>query len=280
MGSVAPALAAATGGTGQANQITHLSGTDGAWALATIGVFVLLAGIVVIIGRRWLEGPKSQKSGDATGATKTETGTGTGATGGASTATDSGGSTLVRSWLAISLVGGLLVLVPLSFWLDNTSLQSTLVGGVVANAGAAVAFYFASKSADQAQSNILAAALGTALVPNLIGKDSPGAHAAVAATPFRLEVHPATPADGARVVSQTPVANQSATAGAPVAATFAGPVPNIVGKSLDIAQSLVEAAGLQLDPSPVKPDSTTVVRTQDPTAGGIPNGLKVRATFG
>ncbi len=279
MGSIAPALAAITGGTGQTNQFTHLSGADGAWALAVIGVFVLLAGIVVIIGRRWLEGPKSQNSGDATAANKTESGTG--ATRGASTATDSGGgSTLVRSWLAISLVGGLLILVPLSFWLDNTSLQSTLVGGVVANAGAAVAFYFASKSSDQAQNNILAAALGTALVPNLIGKDSPGAHAAVAATPFRLEVHPATPADGARVVSQTPVANQSATAGAPVAATFAGPVPDIVGTSLAIAQSLVEAAGLRLDPSPVKPDSTTVVRTQDPAAGGIPSGLKVRATFG
>ena len=40
-------------------------------------------------------------------------------------------STLVRSWLAISLVGGLLIFAAVSFWLDDTTLRSTLIGGVI-----------------------------------------------------------------------------------------------------------------------------------------------------
>ena len=48
------------------------------------------------------------------------------------------------------------------------------MGGLAANAGAAVAFYFASKSSDQARKDILTAAFGTTLVPDLVGQGSPG----------------------------------------------------------------------------------------------------------
>ena len=260
------AAGTATTSTGSSG-ISHLSGGDRALSLALIVGFVLLAGAVVILGRRVLEGPPPQASKTA------------GAPGGSVTPGGTPDSTLVRSWVAISLVGGLLIFVTLSFWLDDTQLRNVLIGGVVANAGAAIAFYFASKSSDQARKDILAAALPSTLVPNLVGKDLPGAHEAIASTPLRLEVHPATPGAGAQVVTQTPTANQSAPSGSPVAATFAGPVPDLTGLSLDQARSKLAAVGLQLEPSPAQPASSAVVTHQDPLPAAAPTGLKVQATF-
>ena len=57
---------------------------------------VVLAGVVVIVGRYWLEGSKRQPSGTAAAQPGTEA------------PAETGDSTLVRSWSAISLVGGLL----------------------------------------------------------------------------------------------------------------------------------------------------------------------------
>ena len=264
--SSGPAFAATS-----TTSVTHLTGANRAWSIAVIAAFVVLAGVVVIVGRYWLEGSKRQPSGTAAA----QPGTGAPA--------ETGDSTLVRSWLAISLVGGLLIFVALSFWIDDTTLRSTLVGGLVANAGAAVAFYFASKSSDQARKDILTAAFGTTLVPDLVGKDLPGVHEAIATSPLRLESHPATPGDGAQVVTQTPGANQSVTAGTTVAATFAGPVPDLTGKTLDQAKSLLTAVGLQLAPTPENPGSATVVTSQEPKGGPgsvAPPDLKVHATFG
>jgi hypothetical protein len=66
---------------------------------------------------------------------------------------------VVRSWIAISLVMGLLVFCAAAFLVEETSLRSTLFGGLIASVSAAVAFYFSSKSADQARSDILKAAI-------------------------------------------------------------------------------------------------------------------------
>ena len=73
------------------------------------------------------------------------------------------------------------------------------------------------------------------------------------------------------------------TAGTTVAATFAGPVPDLTGKTADQAKSLLTAVGLQLVPTPENPGSATVVTSQDPKGGpGLvaPTDLKVHATFG
>jgi hypothetical protein len=100
--------------------------------LVVVVVGMLLAGGVVIIGRARL--------------------------GGAPDSAESGGS-VIRSWIAISLVMGLLVFCAAAFLVEETSLRSTLFGGLIASVSAAVAFYFSSKSADQARSDILKAAV-------------------------------------------------------------------------------------------------------------------------
>jgi hypothetical protein len=64
---------------------------------------------------------------------------------------------IVRSWLAISLVLGLLTACAAAFELDDPKLRSTLLGGLVASVGAATAFYFSSKGADTARADILKA---------------------------------------------------------------------------------------------------------------------------
>lgn len=72
---------------------------------------------------------------------------------------NSGAGSVVRSWIAISLVMGLLVFCATAFLINDASLRSTLFGGLIASVGAAVAFYFSSKGADQARADILNAAV-------------------------------------------------------------------------------------------------------------------------
>jgi hypothetical protein len=64
---------------------------------------------------------------------------------------------IVRSWLAITLVIGLLTTTAASFELDDAQLRNMLIGGLVASVGAATAFYFSSKGADAARADILKA---------------------------------------------------------------------------------------------------------------------------
>jgi Putative Ig domain len=64
---------------------------------------------------------------------------------------------IVRSWLAITLVLGLLTTSAAAFELDDPQLRNTLLGGLVASVGAATAFYFSSKGADAARADILKA---------------------------------------------------------------------------------------------------------------------------
>src|SRR3954451_11489830 len=126
------------------SSVIYLTGSNAGWLLATVVGFVLLAGFVVVGGRRLLlPGSRAGRllsSKNASGDNKGRSNRGS---------THDSDRTVVRSWLAISLVGGLLIFVAASFWLDDSTLRSTLVGGLVANAGAAVAFYFASRASDE-----------------------------------------------------------------------------------------------------------------------------------
>jgi hypothetical protein len=87
---------------------------------------VIAAGVVIMVGRNWL---KSGQDGQA--------------------------ASLIRSWIAISLVIELLIFCAATLLGTDTSLQSTLLGGLIASTGAAIAFYFSSKGADQARADIL-----------------------------------------------------------------------------------------------------------------------------
>jgi hypothetical protein len=66
---------------------------------------------------------------------------------------------VIRSWIAISLVMGLPVFCATAFLINDASLRSTLYGGLIASVGAAIAFYFSSKAADQSRADVLNAAV-------------------------------------------------------------------------------------------------------------------------
>ncbi len=78
---------------------------------------------------------------------------------------------VVRGWLAILLVSGLLLFCAVSFFVTDAAPRNLLIGGIVASAGTVTAFYFASKSNEQTQKNFLEAAFGTSSVdfPDLAG---------------------------------------------------------------------------------------------------------------
>src|SRR5262249_35243953 len=158
-----------------------------------------------------------------------------------------------RSWLAVSLVGGLLVFTAVSFWLDDTQLRNTLIGGVVASAGAAAAFYFASKGADRAREDILGAALPAITVPNVVGKSRAEAEAALARLPVRADLDPATAAPESQVLEQYPLANQTTPTGSHISLKLAGPVPKLDGMTPAEAQAALERVNLALDSDPPAP---------------------------
>jgi hypothetical protein len=170
--------------TSTSTSVPTLSGSRDIAIVAIVVGGVLLSGLVVILGRKILGG-------------------------GSSTATDSS-SSLVRSWIAISLVGGLLVFCAASFGINDPSLRSTLFGGLVASVGAAVAFYFSTKSADQARQDLLTATQGTSTVPDITGNGTStvsDAQATLAASSLQLAVDDPSAGKEAVVKDQTPAAN-------------------------------------------------------------------------
>src|SRR6266516_3437160 len=58
---------------------------------------------------------------------------------------------VVRSWIALTLVAGLVLFGAVTFAINDPKLRSTVFGGLTASVGAAVAFYFSSKTSDQAR---------------------------------------------------------------------------------------------------------------------------------
>lgn len=112
--------------------------------------------------------------------------------------------TIIRSWLAVVLVAGLLLFATGSFFIANANLQSLLMGGVIASAGTAVAFYFSSKQSEQTQQNLLNASLGNQIVlPDLTAGTVGDAKKIALALQLTLVVPPGAP-DGAAVTSTSP----------------------------------------------------------------------------
>ena len=216
-------LAVTTSTTGTTSATATLSHGDLVLVLILTILAVLLSGLVVIRGRSVLA-PKTTTStpaaADKTGrrpilARRTRTTTST------VSGQDAEGpdTTLIRSWLAIALVAGLLLFCAVAFGIDDQSLRSTLIGGLVASSSGVVAFYFSSKSADQARSDLLSAALGTTEVPDLKGMTLGDAKAAMAAIALSLHVDPATADDTSTVTHQSPSPHASVRPGGVVSVT-------------------------------------------------------------
>src|SRR5262249_37900076 len=136
-GSGGPGCAAATGVPAGKGVIVMLAAPDGSsnLVLSTPAVLtllgfviagVLLAGVLVV----WAISPTKRKTVDPA-------------------------KSVVRSWIAVSLVLGLLVFCGASFMISDAKLRSTLFGGLIASTGSAVAYYFSSRAADQARADIL-----------------------------------------------------------------------------------------------------------------------------
>ncbi len=143
-----------------------------------------------------------------------------------STSTDQSDQSVVRSWIAVTLVGGLVLFCAVTFTISNQQLQSTLFGALTASAGAAVAFYFSSKNADQARQDILNATFGTDTVPALKGDTKDQATAKLATSSFKLEIDPnSSTATDATVSTQAPPANSLARKGSTVTITLTDPPP-------------------------------------------------------
>jgi uncharacterized iron-regulated membrane protein len=124
---------------------------------------------------------------------------------------------LVRSWLALTLVIGLVLFCGVSLFLSDTNLRSVLIGGLTASAGTAIAFYFSSKSADQARQDILKVTFGSETVPDLKGCTREKALGRLGQTSLQLVVDPASSTAGdATVVSQMPVKDSQVLKGSQV----------------------------------------------------------------
>ncbi|PWI13009.1 hypothetical protein DI272_01795 [Streptomyces sp. Act143] len=127
---------------------------------------------------------------------------------------------VVRSWLAIAFAAGALILVPITFALQDSTTRNVLIGALVATLSAATTFYFTTKSAQEAQQNLLKAQ-GTERVPDLVGFTLTEARKITSVSSLILDVDPNTP-DGQnkRVRTVQPTAGTEITKGAHVTLTL------------------------------------------------------------
>jgi len=134
-----------------------------------------------------------------------------------------GDKTFVRSWLSVVLVAGLLLFGLASFFIDDDNLRSLLMGGVIASAGTATAFYFASKAATDTQQNLLKAAFGgptTAVLPKLAGLTVSQGRLVADALRLDLVTDPADAPDTGIIASTNPNEAAPVRAGDTVTATI------------------------------------------------------------
>ena len=101
---------------------------------------------------------------------------------------------IIRALLALVLVGALVILAGASFSSSNSDTSNLLIGGVVASASGAVAFYFATRGAQDAQKDVLSAALGMETVPVLTALTVTQAQTALSKTSLKLQLPTAAPA--------------------------------------------------------------------------------------
>jgi hypothetical protein len=107
--------------------------------LVLLGIIVLgmlAAGLVVIYGRGQLGGGDTDQA-----------------------------PSLIRSWIAVALVMGLLIFCAAALYLPDATTRSTMFGGLIASVGAAVAFYFSSQGADKARQDVLNTAVALSQGP-------------------------------------------------------------------------------------------------------------------
>jgi hypothetical protein len=131
-----------------------------------------------------------------------------------------GDKVIVRSWLAVSFTAGLLLFCAASLALGDTTLRSTLFGGLVASVGASSAFYFASRGSDQARKDILNASTLSVPVPDLSGRTVAEANIQMAKLPLVLMVSPSdAEPDWIIQADQQPRATTSVPHGSAVEAT-------------------------------------------------------------
>ena len=136
---------------------------------------------------------------------------------------DPGSPGITRSMLALVLVGGLMILAAASFAAGvDAQTRNLLLGGVVASASSAVAFYFASRSAESARRDVLNAALGAEVVPDLVGKTVSEAQAITSRGSLMLKLPDPAPAATDKVETQSHPAGTSALRGTVITVT-AGP---------------------------------------------------------
>jgi hypothetical protein len=184
-----------------------LSAIPGWAVLVTVALVIILSGVVIIVGRYQLENKKAtSRSVQGPGQPSEADGT------------------LVRSWIAIALVSGLLVFCAVALSLRDSQLQSTLFGGLVASVGAAVAFYFSTKSAEQARQDVMNASQTTTDVPNLHGLKVSDAQAELARTPLQLVLEQPSALLDDVVASQSPAAGTALGAGSKVSIATHAPV--------------------------------------------------------
>jgi PASTA domain len=126
------------------------------------------------------------------------------------------GGSVVRSWISLSLVLGLVLFCAFSFAVDDANLRSTLIGGLTASVGAAVTFYFQSKN----NQDIMDAASGTEAVPDLSRKTEAEAQAIMAKTSLKLDVGTAQPPAAVTINHQVPDPNTEVRKGSSVSVTF------------------------------------------------------------
>jgi hypothetical protein len=133
------------------------------------------------------------------------------------------GSSYIRAWLAIALVLGLLIFCALSFGIDDATLRSTLMGGLTASVGAAIAFYFSSNSAARASEDLLTATGALETVPNLVGLTHDAAVTALGKSSFKFETDPTGTTDPPATTlidRTTPKAGAKAAKGSTISAHF------------------------------------------------------------
>lgn len=67
-------------------------------------------------------------------------------------------NSVVRAWISVTLIAALVILAGLTLGGTDSNLRNVLIGGIVAAASTAVAFYFATKANEAANANVLRAA--------------------------------------------------------------------------------------------------------------------------
>ncbi|MFI9052010.1 PASTA domain-containing protein [Streptomyces sp. NPDC053427] len=130
---------------------------------------------------------------------------------------------IVRSWVAVALVTGLVVFCAVAFAVRDTNLRSTLIGALAAAVGSTVAFYFSGKVAEDARKDMLSAAFGgQEVVPDLLGCSRDEAAAKLGTTTLKLEPAPDSgpSAEPATISRQDPAKGATVPRGTAVKVTF------------------------------------------------------------